>query len=83
MRGEYSLSDIAAATGNNGNYGFGDGNGAWWLIILLFNFWVETLHLVHQFSLSVLSFVYSIGISIFDVNTLNINSKIVKIHRQH
>ena len=31
----YSLADIAAATGNNGNNGFGfDGNGAW--IILLF-----------------------------------------------
>lgn len=27
---EYSLSDIAAVTGNNGNNdGFGNGNGAW------------------------------------------------------
>lgn len=25
--GTYSLSDIAAATGRNGNDGFGDGNG--------------------------------------------------------
>lgn len=36
MRGEgYSLSDIAAATGN-GNNGFGNGfgDGAWWIIIL-------------------------------------------------
>ena len=32
MRGEYSLSDIAAVSGNNG---FGDGNGAWWLVILI------------------------------------------------
>ena len=32
----YSLSDIRAATGDNG--GFGSGNGAWWLI-LLFLFW--------------------------------------------
>ena len=33
---EYSLADIAAATGNggNGNGGFGDGNGAWWLLVL-------------------------------------------------
>lgn len=33
---DYSLSDIAAATGNggNGNGGFGDGNGAWWLLVL-------------------------------------------------
>ena len=33
MRGEgYSLADIAAATGNNGNggnNGFGNGEGAW------------------------------------------------------
>lgn len=35
MRGEgYSLSDIAAATGN-GNGGFGGDNGAWWLIVLI------------------------------------------------
>lgn len=25
----YSLADIAAATRNNDNSGFGDGNGAW------------------------------------------------------
>ena len=32
---DYSLSDIAAATGNgNNNGGFGDGNGAWWLLVL-------------------------------------------------
>lgn len=30
----YSLSDIAAATGRNSNDGFGDGNG-WWIIIFL------------------------------------------------
>jgi len=30
----YSLSDIAAATGNNSNGGFGDGSG-WWIILLL------------------------------------------------
>ena len=31
----YSLADIAAATGNNrGGNGFGDDNGAWWIIIL-------------------------------------------------
>lgn len=36
MRGEgYSLSDIAAATGNNGNCGFGN-NGDWAWIIVLF-----------------------------------------------
>ena len=33
MRGDYSLSDIAAVS--NGNGGFGDGNGAWWLIVLI------------------------------------------------
>ena len=33
--GGYSLSDIAAvAGGNNGGFGFGDGNGAWWIILL-------------------------------------------------
>lgn len=32
---DYSLADIAAATGSgNGNGGFGDGNGAWWLLVL-------------------------------------------------
>ena len=36
MMDNYSLSDIRAATGDNG--GFGSGNGAWWLI-LLFLFW--------------------------------------------
>lgn len=31
----YSLSDIAAATGNRGGNGFfGDGNGGWWIIVL-------------------------------------------------
>ena len=31
--GGYSLSDIAAATGNDRD-GFGNNNGAWWIIIL-------------------------------------------------
>ena len=33
---DYSLADIAAATGNGGNNngGFGDGNSAWWLLVL-------------------------------------------------
>lgn len=33
----YSLSDIAAATGNNNrnNDGFGDGSGAWWIVVFL------------------------------------------------
>ena len=32
---DYSLADIAAATGNgNNNGGFGDGNSGWWLLIL-------------------------------------------------
>lgn len=33
---DYSLSDIAAATGgaNRNGDGFGDGNGAWWLLVL-------------------------------------------------
>lgn len=38
--GGYSLSDIAAATGNNGNnngFGFGNGNG-WWIILLFIVF---------------------------------------------
>lgn len=30
----YSLSDVAAVTGRNNDGAFGDGNGAWWLIIL-------------------------------------------------
>ena len=35
MDGNYSLADIAAATGrNNGDGMFGDGNGAWWIIVL-------------------------------------------------
>lgn len=35
MMENYSLSDIATATGaNRDGYGFGDGNGAWWIIIL-------------------------------------------------
>ena len=29
MRDGYSLADIAAATGNERNNGFGDGTGAW------------------------------------------------------
>lgn len=36
----YTLSDIAAATGNNRNSdGFGDGNGAWWIILFLIFGW--------------------------------------------
>lgn len=32
---DYSLSDIATATGNGrNNNGFGDGNSAWWLLVL-------------------------------------------------
>lgn len=34
MDTNYSLSDIAAATGNRNNDGFGDGNG-WWIILFL------------------------------------------------
>ena len=35
MNSEYSLSDIAAASGNNRNGdGMFGGNGAWWIIIL-------------------------------------------------
>jgi hypothetical protein len=30
----YSLSDIAAATGNGGNWGGFGGDGAWWIILL-------------------------------------------------
>lgn len=33
MTGEYSLSDIAAATGGNNN-GFGGNDGGWWIILL-------------------------------------------------
>lgn len=29
QNGGYSLADIAAATGNNGNGAFGNGDGAW------------------------------------------------------
>lgn len=41
MTGEYSLADIAAATGNgrNGeNDGFGNGNNWWWIILLFLVF---------------------------------------------
>lgn len=34
MSGEYSLSDIAAATGNGNNGGFGGNDGGWWIILL-------------------------------------------------
>ena len=34
MNSEYSLSDIAAASGNRQNDGMFCGNGAWWIIIL-------------------------------------------------
>ena len=39
MRGEYSLSDIAAATGNNSNDGMFGGNFAWWIVVLLLFGW--------------------------------------------
>jgi len=32
--GGYSLSDIAAVTGGNNGFGFGEGNGSWWIILL-------------------------------------------------
>lgn len=36
MRDGYSLADIAAATGNErNNNGFGDGTGAWWIIVFI------------------------------------------------
>jgi len=42
MRDGYSLADIAAATNGNGNVGsnggFGDGYGAWWIIIFVLFF---------------------------------------------
>ena len=40
-----------------------------WLIIMLFNFWTENLVPCTIFSRSVLSSVYSIGLSFFDINT--------------
>lgn len=33
--GGLSASDVALVTDRNGNSGFGDGNGAWWIIIFL------------------------------------------------
>lgn len=38
LSSDMSAADIAAVTGNNGDFGFG-GNGAWWLILFLFAFW--------------------------------------------
>lgn len=39
MRDGYSLADIGAVTGNNGNNGFGNGEyGAWWIIIFVLFF---------------------------------------------
>ena len=35
----YNLSDIAAVTRGNGDGFFGDGNGAWWLILLFMFGW--------------------------------------------
>ena len=37
MRGESGLtaSDVALLSGRNGNDGFGDGSGAWWIIIFI------------------------------------------------
>lgn len=37
-KGGYSLSDIAAVTGNNQSNGWGDGDGWWIIILLLFAF---------------------------------------------
>ena len=34
MNSDMSAADLAAVVGN-GNDGFGNGNGAWWLLILL------------------------------------------------
>lgn len=39
MTDNYTLSDIAAVTGNNNNDGMFGGNGAWWIIILLLFGW--------------------------------------------
>lgn len=40
MRNEYTLSDIAAATGcTRNNDGFGDGNNAWWIVLFLIFGW--------------------------------------------
>lgn len=40
MRGEYSLADISAATGNNrNNDGMFGGNGAWWIVLFLIFGW--------------------------------------------
>lgn len=36
--GEMSAADLAAVVGNNGNNGFGDMNGGWWLILLFLIF---------------------------------------------
>lgn len=38
LSSEMSAADIAAVTGNNGDFSFG-GNGAWWLILFLFAMW--------------------------------------------
>ena len=32
---DFSAADLAAVVGNSNNDGFGNGNGAWWLLILL------------------------------------------------
>ena len=37
--GGYSLSDIAAVSGNNGRNGAGFGEDAWWIIILILCGW--------------------------------------------
>lgn len=34
-----SLADIAAVTGNRNGNGWGDGCGAWWIIVILFALW--------------------------------------------
>lgn len=39
MEGMLSPADVAVLSGNTGNNGFGDGNSAWWLIILLLFGW--------------------------------------------
>ena len=35
----YNLSDIAAVTRGSGDGMFGDGNGAWWIILLFLFGW--------------------------------------------
>ena len=47
--GGYSLSDIAAATGNDGNggFGFGNGDGAWILLLSRTDYLHMDYHFYH------------------------------------